>query len=195
MSVDIKAVSELRARTGAGLMDAKKTLEAAAGDIDKAVDMLRKAGAAKAAKKADRETKEGVVETYLHSNGKVGTMIVLTCETDFVARNEKFRQLAKDIAMHVAAASPEYLRVEDIPHPIIDKEKDIYKEQLRAQGKPEEMLEKIAEGKLSKFYEEKVLLKQPFIKDEDKTIEQLIESAIAIIGEKIELTRFVRLSV
>jgi elongation factor Ts len=195
MSVDIKAVSELRARTGAGLMDAKKTLEASGGDIEKAVDMLRKAGAAKAAKKADRETKEGVVETYMHSNGKVGTMVVLTCETDFVARNEKFRQLAKDIAMHVAAANPEYLRVEDVPHPIIDKEKDIYKEQLRAQGKPEDMLEKIAEGKLSKFYEEKVLLKQPFIKDEDKTIEQLIEGAIAIIGEKIELTRFVRLSV
>ncbi|MBI4122218.1 MAG: translation elongation factor Ts [Parcubacteria group bacterium] len=195
MSVDIKAVSELRSRTGAGLMDAKKTLEAADGDIEKAIDMLRKAGAAKAAKKAERETKEGVVEYYVHSNGKVGTMVVLTCETDFVARNEKFRQLARDIAMHVAAANPEYLRVEDVPASVTDKEKDIYKEQLRTQGKPEAMLDQIAQGKLGKFYEEKVLLKQPFIKDEEKTIEQLIEQAIAIIGEKIELTRFVRLAV
>lgn len=195
MAVDIKTVSELRARTGAGLMDAKKALEAAGGDIEKAIDTLRKAGAAKAAKRAEREAKEGVVEAYLHSNGKIGSMIALTCETDFVARNEKFRQMAKDIAMHVAAANPEYLRVSDVPQALIDREKDIYREQLRAQGKPEEMMDKIMEKMLEKFYAERVLLKQPFIKDEEKTIEFMIEEAIAVIGEKIELTKFARLTI
>lgn len=195
MAVDIKTVSELRARTGAGLMDAKKALEAAGGDIEKAIDTLRKAGAAKAAKRAEREAKEGVVEAYIHSNGKIGSMIALTCETDFVARNEKFRQMAKDIAMHVAAANPEYLRVSDVPQALIDREKDIYREQLRAQGKPEEMMDKIMEKMLEKFYAERVLLKQPFIKDEEKTIELMIEEAIAVIGEKIELTKFARLTI
>ncbi len=195
MAVDIKTVSELRARTGAGLMDAKKALEAAGGDIEKAIDTLRKAGAAKAAKRAEREAKEGVVEAYLHSNGKIGSMIALTCETDFVARNEKFRQMAKDIAMHVAAANPEYLRVSDVPQALIEREKDIYREQLRAQGKPEEMMDKIMEKMLEKFYAERVLLKQPFIKDEEKTIEFMIEEAIAVIGEKIELTKFARLTI
>ena len=195
MAVDIKTVSELRARTGAGLMDAKKALEAAGGDIEKAIDTLRKAGAAKAAKRAEREAKEGVVEAYLHSNGKIGSMIALTCETDFVARNEKFRQMAKDIAMHVAAANPEYLRVSDVPQALIERENDIYREQLRAQGKPEEMMDKIMEKMLEKFYAERVLLKQPFIKDEEKTIEFMIEEAIAVIGEKIELTKFARLTI
>lgn len=191
MKVDLKAVSELRTRTGVGLMEARKALEAAAGDMDKAIEELRKAGAAKAAKKADREAHEGLVESYIHANGRVGTMIVLNCETDFVARNEKFQQLAKDIAMHVAAAQPEYLHRDEVPADVIGKEIEIYKEQLRTEGKPEEMLDKIAEGKINKFYSEKVLLEQEFIKDEAKTITQLIEEATAVLGEKIELTKFV----
>ncbi len=195
MPVDIKDVSTLRARTGAGMMDAKKALEAANGDIEKAIDILRKSGAAKAAKKADRVSKEGLVESYIHMNGKVGTMIVLNCETDFVARNEKFRALAKDLAMHVAAANPEYLRIEDIPANVLEKEKEIYVEQARAQGKNEAMLGKIAEGMLNKFYSEKVLLKQNFIKDDEKTIEELIQNATAVMGEKIELTKFSRFTV
>lgn len=195
MSVDIKQVSVLRARTGAGLMDAKKAMEQANGDMEKAIEILRKAGAAKAAKKADRVSKEGLVEAYMHANGKVATLVVLNCETDFVARNEKFKQLAKDIAMHVAAANPEYLRVEDIPASVIEKEMEIYKDQLLQQGKPADMLEKIAQNKLNQFYAERVLLKQPFIKDEEKTIEDLIQNAIAVMGEKIELSRFSRLTV
>ena len=190
MTVEIKQVTELRSRTGVGMMDAKKALEEANGDVEKAIEILRKKGSAKAAKKSDREAAEGLVQAYIHSNGRIGSMIVLNCETDFVARNEKFQQLAKDIAMHVAASSPEYLTKEDVPADIIGKEIEIYKEQLRKEGKPEEMLEKIAEGKLGRFYEEKVLLYQPFIKDDAKTIEQLIEGAIAVLGENIRLTKF-----
>lgn len=192
MSADIKQVQELRARTGSGLMDAKKALEEANGDLDKAIEILRKAGAAKAAKKADREAREGLVASYIHANGKIGSMIILNCETDFVARNEKFQTLAKDIAMQVAASDPQYLTVEDVPESEIAKEKEIYKEQLKKEGKPAEMLDKIAEGKLSKFYEENVLLKQSFIKDDAKTIEQLIEEAISVLGEKIEINKFIR---
>lgn len=194
MAIDIKLVSELRARTGAGIMDAKKALEQANGNVDQAIDILRKAGAAKAAKKAaERVAKEGVVESYIHANGKVGTMVVLNCETDFVARNEKFKELARNLAMQVAAADPEYLRVEDVPADVIAKEKEIYKEQILAQGsKPADVLEKIAEGKLEKFYQEKVLLKQPFIKDDEKTVEQMVSDAVAALGEKIEVSRFAR---
>ena len=196
MAVDIKQVTELRGRTGIGMMDAKKALEQANGDMDKAIEILRKSGAAKAAKKsAERVAKEGLVESYIHANGKVGTTIVLNCETDFVARNEKFRKLAKDIAMQVAAANPEYLRVEDVPADVIAKEKEIYKEQLAKQGKPKDMLDKIAEGMLAKFYAEKVLLKQPFIKDDEKNVEQLIQEAVSSMGEKIELARYSRFTV
>jgi elongation factor Ts len=194
MAIDIKLVSDLRARTGAGIMDAKKALEQSKGNIEEAIDILRKAGAAKAAKKsAERVAKEGLVESYIHANGKVGTMVVLNCETDFVARNEKFKDLARSLAMQVAAADPEYLRVEDVPADVIQKEKDIYKEQILAQGKkPADVLEKIAEGKLEKFYQEKVLLKQPFIKDDEKTVEQMISDAVAALGEKIEISKFAR---
>ncbi len=194
MSFDIKDVTELRTRTGVGLMAAKKALEAANGDMDKAIEELRKAGAAKAAKKADREAHEGLVESYIHANGKVGTLIVLNCETDFVARNEKFQALAKDIAMHVAAAAPEYLTREEVPADVVGKEIEIYKDLLRKEGKPEEMLEKIAEGKLNKFYAEKCLLEQEFIKDDSKTITQMLEEATSVLGEKVDLSRFSRFS-
>jgi len=194
MNEDIKKVTELRARTGVGLMAAKKAFEEAGGDLDQAIDALRKAGAAKAAKKAERETHEGLVESYIHAGGKVGVLVVLNCETDFVARNDSFKELAKDIAMHVAASSPEYLTVEEVPASVLEKEKEIYKELLRKEGKPEEMLDKICEGKVSKFYEEKVLLKQTFIKDEDTTIEELIQGKIAVLGENITLAKFARFS-
>lgn len=194
MSIDLKLVQELRAKTGVGLMDARKALEIAGGDLEKAIEELRKTGAAKAAKKSDREAKEGLVASYIHANGKIGTLVVLKCETDFVARNEKFKTLANDIAMHVAAASPEYLKVEDVPQAVLDKEIEIYKEQLRNEGKPEEMLEKIAQGKVNKFYDENVLLRQEFVKDDSKTINELIEEAVLALGEKIELTHFVRFS-
>jgi len=194
MNEDIKKVTELRARTGAGLMAAKKAYEEAGKDIEKAIDVLRKAGAAKAAKKADRETHEGTVEAYIHAGGKVGSLVVLNCETDFVARNERFQTLAKDIAMHVAASDPEWLTVEEVPQDALGKEREIQMEILRKEGKPEEMLEKIVEGKLGKFYEEKVLLKQPFIKDDSKTIEELIQDSIAVLGENITLAKFTRFS-
>jgi elongation factor Ts len=169
-------------------------LEEAKGDMEKAIDSLRKLGAAKAAKKADREAKEGLVESYIHAGGRVGAMIVLNCETDFVARNERFRQLAKDIAMHIAASEPEYLRREDVPSAVLQKEREIYADQLRQEGKPAQMLEKIINGKLERFYQEKVVLEQSFIKDDAKTIRQLIDEAIAVLGEKIELSKFSRFS-
>ena len=194
MTVEISQVTELRARTGAGLMAAKKAMEESSGDMDKAIELLRKAGAAKAAKKADREAKEGLVYSYIHGTGRVGVLLVLNCETDFVARNEKFVNLAKDIAMHIAASDPEYLRIEDVPVEVIEKEKEIYIDILRKEGKAEEMLDKIAEGKLGKFYEERVLLNQYFIKDDSKTIGQLIEEAISVLGEKIEISAFTRYS-
>ena len=194
MTVDISQVTELRARTGAGLMAAKKAMEESSGDMDKAIELLRKAGAAKAAKKADREAKEGLVYSYIHGTGRVGVLLVLNCETDFVARNEKFVNLAKDIAMHIAASDPEYLRIEDVPVEVIEKEKEIYIDMLREEGKPEDMLEKIAEGKLTKFYENNVLLNQYFIKDDAKSIGQLIEEAISVLGEKIEISAFTRYS-
>jgi len=194
MSIDIKLVSELRARTAVGLMEAKKALEESKGDMEQAIEILRKAGSAKAAKKSDREAKEGLVEAYIHANGRVGSMIILNCETDFVARNERFRQLAKDLVMHVAAADPEYMRREDIPASVLDKEREIYRDQLAQEGKPADMLDKIVEGKIAKFYEEKVLLEQDFIKDEAKTIKDLIEEAISVLGEKIEISKFTRFS-
>lgn len=196
MPVDIKQVSELRQRTGVGMMDAKKALEEANGDVNKAIEILRKAGAAKAAKKAaERVAKEGLVETYIHSNGKIGTLIVLNCETDFVARSDKFRQVAKDLALHVAASSPEYLRVEDVPAEVIEKEKEIYAALMKKEGKPEAVIAKVVENKMNTFFEEKVLLKQRFVKDDTKTIEQVVSDLVNTIGEKVELSKFVRFTV
>jgi len=196
MTIDLQQVAKLRQQTGCGINDCRNALEEAGNDIGKATDILRKKGELKAAKKtAERETKEGIVYAYIHPNQKVGAMVELDCETDFVARNEEFQTLAKDLAMQVAATSPLYLKPEDIPEEVLNKEKEIYKEQLLAESKPKDVMEKIIEGKVAKWYEDVCLIKQPFIKNEDLTIEQLIKEKIAKIGEKIEIDQFVRFQV
>lgn len=189
-------IIKLRSLTGAGMLDCKKALDEAGGDFDKATEILRKKGQAKAVKKsAERETKEGIVHTYIHANGKVGAMIELLCETDFVARNEIFRELAHDIAMQIAATEPLYLKPEDIPEDVLEKEKSMARDEMAGQSKPADILDKIVEGKMEKYYEEVCLLKQPFIKDEDRTIEDLINDKIATLGEKIEIGKFCRMAI
>jgi elongation factor Ts len=189
-------IIKLRELTGAGMMDCKQALDEANGDLDKAIEILRKKGAIKAAKKqSERQTKEGIVHAYVHSNNKVGVLLELLCETDFVARNEEFQNLAHDLAMQIAATNPLYLKPEDIPQEIIEKEKEMYLEEIRGQEKPPSVIDKIIAGKLEKYYEDVCLLKQPFIKDEDITIEELINQKIAKIGEKIEVGRFIRFAI
>ncbi len=174
-------------------MDCKSALEEAGGDYDKAIDVLRKKGEVKAAKKvAERQAKEGLVYTYVHSNNKIGTMFELFCETDFVAKNEDFKNLAHEIALQIVAMAPEYLKPEDVPEEVIEKEKAVYKEQLKDEGKPEEIMDKIIQGKIEKFYEEICLLNQTSIKDDKQTISDMIKQMIAKTGEKIEIGRFVR---
>ena len=192
MSITASDIAALRAKTGAGMMDCKKALEEAEGNMDKAIDELRKKGIAKAAKRADKIAAEGVVYSYIHGNGKIGVLLELNCETDFVAKTDKFKDLAHDVAMHAAASFPKYLNREEVSAEEIDREKDIYADQLKNEGKPEEMIEKIVEGKMGKFYSEICLLEQPFIKDEDKTVEQMLVQASAEIGEKVTLRRFAR---
>lgn len=195
--MDIKAsdVMQLRNMTGAGMMEAKKALTEAEGDMDKAVEILRSKGAAKAAKKADRETAEGRAHSYTHANGKIGVVVEVLCETDFVARNEAFIELCNDLALHITAMSPLYTTREEVPEEVVAKEKEIIKEQLLNEGKPDDMLEKITEGKLSKYFEEVVLLEQKFIKDEDMTIEGLLQSKIQSLGENIQIKRFSRIAI
>jgi len=176
------------------MMDAKQALSEAAGDFDRALENLRKQGKKIAAKKAEREASEGLIGVYLHSNGKVAAMVELKCETDFVARTDKFKQLANDIAMQIAAMSPAYLSPEDVPEEVKEKEREIYRAEVEQQGKPAEIVEKIVEGKLNKFYSQVCLLKQQFIKDDSLTIEQLLEQSIAALGENIKIGKFVRFS-
>ena len=184
-------VAQLRELTGAGMMDAKHALEETNGNFEQAVESLRKKGVAKAAKKAERATKEGRVYAYIHTTGKSGAMIEVLCETDFVARNEAFVELCKDLAMHVCASDPFYVRREQVPFEVVEKEKAIYKEELVAQGKPEAMVEKIMEGKLNKYFGETCLMEQVFIKDDTKTVADLVNEKIAKIGENIQVSRFV----
>lgn len=192
---DTQTIVTLRKQTGAGMMDCKKALDEAGGDIEKAVDILRKSGAAKAAKRAGREAREGIVYAYIHSNNRIGAMVELNCETDFVARNEDFKQLAHDIGMQIVAQSPLYLAPEDVSAEAFDREKDVYRDQLKQEGKPEEMIEKIVEGKMAKYYSEVCLLKQSFIKDDSVTIEDVITQANATMGEKVVLRRFSRFEI
>lgn len=187
-------VKELREKTGAGMMDCKQALSENNGDMEKAIEYLRKKGLAAAAKRAGRQAKNGVIESYIHMNGSIGVLVQLNCETDFVARNESFRALAKDIAMHVAAASPLYLTPEEVPTDVLDKEKEILRTQVINEGKPEAMADKIVEGKIKKYYSEVCLMDQPYVKDTDKTIGELIKQSIGIIGENITLSRFSRFS-
>ncbi len=194
MSIDAKLVTQLRAQTGAGMMDAKNALAETDGDLEKAADALRKKGLAKAAKKADRETNEGRVHAYIHSNGKLGTLVEISCETDFVARNESFIELCHDIAMHVCASEPLYLSRDDVPEDVVEKEKSIYLEGMQEQSKPEDVVQKIVEGKMNKWFSEVVLLEQPFVKDDSMTIEGLLKAKIASIGENMQIKRFCRFS-
>ncbi|RMD50908.1 translation elongation factor Ts [Candidatus Parcubacteria bacterium] len=193
MNISASDVAKLRQMTGVGMMEAKKALQEADGDAEKALEILRKRGAAKAAKRADRQTSEGRVHCYTHGNGRIGVMVEVLCETDFVARNEVFIELCNDIAMHIAAMNPLYLSREDVPAEVIAKEKEIATEQNA--GKPAEIIEKIVEGKMGKYFEEVCLLEQKFIKDEDLTIAQLLESKIASIGENLRINRFSRFEI
>ncbi len=193
---DIKAgdVANLRKLTGAPMMDCKKALMESGGDVEKAIEHLRKKGAATAAKRADREAKEGIVASYLHGD-KIGVLVEVNSETDFVARSDDFRAFARDVAMHVAAANPEYLNPEDVPAKILEKEKEIELDKLKKEGKPANILDKIWDGKKDKFFAENCLMKQSFVKNPDLTIEDLLNEVIGKIGEKIEIRRFVRYEV
>jgi len=195
MTISAKDVKLLRDRTGAGMMDCKKALQETNGDMEAAIDFLRAKGAAKAAKRAAKSANEGTIGSYIHFGGKVGVMVELNCETDFVAKTDAFLELAKDVAMHIAASNPVAVRPEDIPEDLVARERQIFLEQVKNEGKPEHIAEKIVEGKLRKFFEESSLLKQPFVKDTDRTIEQLITDASAKTGEKIEVARFARFQV
>ena len=198
MSISAEMVRKLREETGAGMMECKSALTEAAGDSEKARDILRKKGLAAAAKKAGRTASEGMIGTYIHPGAKVGVMVEVNCETDFVAKNADFQQLVKDIAMHIAAASPAaalYVAKDEVPQAALDKEREIYKAQAAAAGKPANVAEKIAEGKLKDYYATFCLLEQPFVKEPSKTVGQLIQERIAIIKENIVVRRFTRYKV
>lgn len=197
MNITSGAVKDLRQKTGAGMMDCKKALVEAQGDEEKAIDILRKRGLAQAAKRAGREANEGLIETYIHTGSKLGVMVELNCETDFVAKTDEFKSLARDIAMHVAATNPMAISRDQISQEVIEKEKDIYRAQIESSGKkkPPEIIEKIISGKLEKFFSETCLLEQPFVKDTDKTVGDLVTETAAKLGENIVLRRFCRLQV
>ncbi len=192
MSVSTEIVKQLREKTGAGMMDCKRALEETGGDIEKAIEHLRKKGAATAAKRADKETNQGVVEAYIHAGGRIGSMVELNCETDFVAKTPDFKQLAHDIAMQIAAMSPQYISRDKVSKSMIEKEMEIYKSQAANEGKPADIAEKIAQGRLDKFYQEVVLMEQSFIKDSGKTIKDLLDEATAKVGERVSIGRFQR---
>ena len=192
MKISTQMVKELRDVTGAGVLEAKKTLEAVGGDFDKAIDELRKKGAARAAKRADRSANEGVVELYAHHSGRVGVMLELNCETDFVARNEQFQTLAHDLALHIAAMKPLYLSTDDVPQEDLDRELTVLRDQALAEGKPVDIVDKIVTGRMNKFYEEVCLLEQPYVRDDSIKIKQMLTNAIQTTGENIIVRRFVR---
>ncbi|MBP7998481.1 MAG: translation elongation factor Ts [Chloroflexi bacterium] len=192
MSVTANMIKELRQATGAGVLEAKKALETADGNFDKAVDILREKGMARAAKKADRNAKDGIVKLYAHPGNRVGVMLELNCETDFVARNEAFQTLAHDLALHIAAMSPRYLTREDVPQGDLERELDVLRAQALSEGKPAEIVDKIVSGRVNKFYEELCLMEQPFVKDEKRKIESMIKEAISVLGENIIIRRFAR---
>lgn len=195
MPIDAKIVAALREQTGAGMMDAKKALEETQGDVVKAIELLRERGVVKAAKKADRATREGRVHAYIHSTGKLGAIVEVLSETDFVARNEAFIDFCNDIAMHVCALDPQYLSRSDVPEDVVAHEREIYVAEMVGQGKPAEVLSKIIDGKLNKWYSEVTLMEQPFIKDEDKTIEMYLKEKIASLGENMVIKKFARFAI
>ncbi len=192
MEITADHVKELRQRTGIGVMECKQALKEAQGDIEKAIVILRKKGYARAKEKMSRETADGLIESYIHLNGKIGVLVEVNCESDFVARNAEFRELVKNIALHIAAASPRYISSEDVPPEVREQEKEIIREQFKDSGKPPEIIDKIVEGKLSKFYEEVCLLDQPYVKDGKIPIKQLVASCISKFGENVRISRFAR---
>ena len=191
-TISAEQVKELRERTGVGMMECKKALTEAGGDVEKAIEQLRKAGIAKAAKKAGREASEGLVESYIHPGGRVGVLIEVNCETDFVARTEDFQTLVRHLAMQVAAMNALVVRREEVSTDMLEREREIYAAQLRAEGKPEELVERIVQGKMEKFYEEHVLLEQPYVRDDKKTVGDMVREAIGRLGENIVVRRFQR---
>jgi elongation factor Ts len=194
-NIPAQLVKELRDRTGAGFSDCRAALIEAKGDIEAAINVLRKKGQAAAAKKAQRATSEGLVSCYIHAGEKIGVLVEINCESDFVARTEDFQRLCHDVAMHIAALDPRFLRREEVTQEILDRERDIYREQAKATGKPEAVIEKIVNGKMEKFYEENCLYEQHFIKDEGTTVKELVDQAIAKLGENVAIRRFSRFKV
>ena len=192
MEVTAQMVKQLRERTGAPMMDCKAVLTEAKGDVETAVDLLRKKGLAAAAKKAGRATAEGAVGSYIHAGGKIGVLVEVNCETDFVARTEAFQELVKDIAMHIAAADPRFVTREEVTPEVVERERAIFRDQALASGKPAQVVDRIVQGKVEKFYGESVLVDQPFVKDPDKTVGQLIAERVGKIGENIQVRRFAR---
>ncbi len=194
-TISAAMVKELREKSGAGMMDCKAALTECDGDIEKAMDFLRKKGIATAAKRAGRATSEGTVQSYIHMGGKIGVMVEVNCETDFVAKTDDFNAFAKNLAMHIAATNPVGIVPEDVPQEIIDREREIYKAQVLEMGKPEKMVEKIAEGKMNKFFKESCLMNQQYVKEPDKTIADYLNETIAKTGEKITIKRFARFQI
>lgn len=192
MSITAAQVNELRKATGAGLMDCKKALTETEGDHEKAIDYLRKKGLAAASKKAGRVASEGAVGSYIHAGGKIGVLVEVNCETDFVAKNEQFQTFVKDVAMHIAAASPSFVSRDEVPSDVVEREKDIYRAKARETGKPENIIEKIIEGQVNKFYADICLLEQAYVKDSDKTVQTYLNETIATIGENMTIRRFAK---
>ncbi len=192
MAISAKLVKELRDATGVGMLDCRNALEATSGDLEKAVDFLRQKGLAKAAKRAGRDASEGTIELYSHGDGRVGVMLELNCETDFVARNESFRELAHELALQVAAAQPQYIHEDEIPETVLERERQVATRRAEEEGKPEKIIPRIVDGRIKKFKEEVVLLQQPYIRDESMTIEKLIQENVASLGENILIRRFAR---
>ena len=195
--MEIKAldVKKLREKTGAGMMDCKKALEETGGDAEKALDLLRAKGVARAAKRAEKSANQGIIGSYIHFDGKTAVIVELNCETDFVANTDDFKALAKDLAMHIASSAPLAVSQADIPADVVERERKVYLEQVKEEGKPEQIAAKIVEGKLQKFFKENTLLAQPFVKDPDKTIEELVTEVSAKTGEKVQVARFARMKV
>lgn len=193
--INARDVAELRKRTGAGMMDCKKALTESGGDMDKAAEYLRKKGIASAAKRASRSAGEGIIGSYVHHNGKIAVLVELNCETDFVARTDDFQQLARDIAMHIASADPIAVATEDVPADVVERERSIFQEQVKESGKPDAVHQKIVDGKLKKFFAERVLLEQPFVKDDQRTVGQLVKEVSGTLGENVVVRRFVRFEV
>jgi elongation factor Ts len=195
MAIAAEQVKALRDQTGAGMMECKRALQEADGDIEKAVTLLRERGLAAAAKRADRETREGIIGHYIHAGGRLGVLVEVDCETDFVASTDEFQELVRDIAMQIAASNPSYVRREDVRQEEIEREKEIYHNQAQSAGKPEKVMERIVEGKLNKYYSEVCLYEQPFVKDSELTVEELIKAKIAVLKENISVKRFARFKV